>query len=221
MLNDDIVFRAILAANWFSLHLVQRVHAVYKPAKDRVDAIQMRLPAIRDEELRTIRVWFPLVRHRQNSPTVVLERRDKFVLEEAAVDAVSPLARTSGIAALDGEAFNISVKASPVVIVRSTESKKILARLGSLLAIQLGLQISQICLDRDRHIGEQTNRVSTLYRKQHRRIPLSPVATEKEVKINGENGKEGIRFPPNKLVRRAALHIYIYIYISVVCEGPR
>merc|ERR1719215_1032021 len=102
-MDDDALDRygarwLVLRGHRLLLNLVECVKTINEASKRGVDTVQVRLPAVREEELRAVRVWTGVDHGKATSP-LVLQDGDKLVLKIAAEDTLSTLAGSSGVAA--------------------------------------------------------------------------------------------------------------------------
>jgi len=106
---------------------------------------------IDDKELAVIGVR-PGVSHRKHTALVMLQLVDDLVVEGLAVDALSPLPRPGGVAALDNELFDVPVENRVVIVAFGAEREEVLTSVRGEFAVQLNLQVSQIRVHSQRHM---------------------------------------------------------------------
>ena len=104
--DADGLLHPVLPVDVHVLEGVEDVHAADDPAEDGVAAVEVRVAAVRDEELTAVRVG-PGVGHADDPALVVPQRRPDLVVELAPPDARPALARAQGVARLEDEAFNL------------------------------------------------------------------------------------------------------------------
>ena len=95
------------------------------PAKNGVLHIQVRLLAVGDEELAGIGVR-SVVGHAEHASLPMFQVLVDFIVKLAAPTAGTALARTSRIAGLHHEAFDVAVEETAIVVVRRGECEEVL-----------------------------------------------------------------------------------------------
>lgn len=133
-LDPALLLGPALAIHLQRLHLGQRGHAVVPDelAKDRIQPVEVRRLVEDDEELRTVGAG-PLVRHGDDPPLRVPQRRADLVFEGAAPDGPAALRvlgrrRVRGRAGLDHEGRDEAVEGRSVVVMRGAEGEEVLDR---------------------------------------------------------------------------------------------
>lgn len=135
-MNRNGVIGSIVRIRRHHAHALNDAHTGINATEYGVLAIQPGRRLDRNEELRTVGIGRPGIRHGQYSRTRVFEVARNFVFELARVDGFSAPSRAGGIAALNHKVPNDAVKYGVVVVPSVGERGNIVAGPRCVLVIQ-------------------------------------------------------------------------------------
>lgn len=126
--NLDLIHRPVLRPRLHKPHPLHNPQPTLHPPKNRVLPIQPRRGRQSDKELTSIRI-LPTIRHTQNPRPRVLQPWIYLVLKLFAVDRGTTATCASGIAGLQHEVWNYTVKDDVVVVAALGECGEVVAGL--------------------------------------------------------------------------------------------
>lgn len=138
-----------------SFHLIQHVPTVQDFPKHRVNVVQMWLPFVCYEKLRSVGIH-SRIGHAHLSPLVVDIVRVKFVLEFPSPYRFAALASPGRISSLNHESFDVSMECGPVVITAGAQGEEIERRSLRRVAEDLDFYIAKAGVEGDRHDERQS-----------------------------------------------------------------
>lgn len=133
-------------------HGVEHRKPVNHTPKDGVLPVEVGRLCVRDKELRAVRVR-TAVGVREDAPAVVPQRGGELVLELVPPYAAPALPPPRGVAALHDELGDVPVEHRVVVVPGGAECEEVLACLWDEVAVQLHLDVAEVCLQRDAHFS--------------------------------------------------------------------
>jgi hypothetical protein len=118
-------------------------------SKYRVLEIKGWLCCIGDEKLTRICVW-STISHREHSSIGVPQMVLEFVFKFSVPYRIATFPAPRWVTSLYYEAFDISVKGAPVVVIRSTQRKEVFAGFRTVLDMKLDFDVADISVQSNR-----------------------------------------------------------------------